>query len=79
MTALRLRWFARFEFPDPAEEDRWYRGPDGIGVVIDLLAGTALWSRLDVLGRAGRDQAARRGRPRRVHVRARRSARRGLQ
>lgn len=27
MTALRLRWFARFEFPDPAEEDRWYQGP----------------------------------------------------
>jgi hypothetical protein len=55
MTALRLRWFARFEFPDPAEEDRWYQGPDGIGMVIDLLAGTALWSRLDVLGSGYQD------------------------
>lgn len=55
MTALRLRWFARFEFPDPAEEDRWYQGPDGVGRVIDLLAGTALWSWLDVLGTGYQD------------------------
>jgi hypothetical protein len=46
----RIRWFSIFRFPDPADEDRWYKGPQGIAAVIDLLASTSLWPELQVFG-----------------------------